>query len=142
VASRALADSGDSGVGQILARLPDTVVLLTPTRFAAAAALIALGFGFRKLVENLQDPAQPAIFKNPQDSLRPTGGPTPQMNERGETLADVIMARRKRRFEESGETFEDWSQACFAGARSIGEIILRSRQLYREATARGSALGA
>jgi hypothetical protein len=142
VASRALSDSGDSGVGQILARLPNTVVLLTPTRFAAAAALIALGFGFRKLVENLQDPAQSAIFKNLQDGLRPTGGPTPQLDERGETLGDVIRARRRRRFEESGETFEDWPPASFAGARSIGEIILRCRQLYRESACIASAPGA
>jgi hypothetical protein len=57
-------------------------------------------------------------------------------------LADVIRARRARLIEESRETFEDWPQASFAGARSIGEIIVRSRQLYREATRPGSALGA
>ena len=62
----------------------------------------------------------------------------PELNERGETLGDVIRARRKRHFEESGESLEDWPQASFAGARSIGEIILRSRQLYRESTCTGS----
>lgn len=66
----------------------------------------------------------------------------PVLNERGETLADVIRARRKRRFEESGETFTDWPQPSFAGARSIGEIILRSRQLYRESKRAASTLGA
>jgi hypothetical protein len=64
------------------------------------------------------------------------------LNERGETLADVIRARRKRLIEEFGVTFEDWPQASFAGARSIAEIILRSRQLYRESARAGSALGA
>jgi hypothetical protein len=67
---------------------------------------------------------------------------TPKLNERGETLGDVIRARRKRHFEESGESLEDWPQASFAGARSIAEIIMRSRQLHREATRPGSALGA
>jgi hypothetical protein len=62
----------------------------------------------------------------------------PVLNERGETLADVIRARRERLIEEFGVTFEDWPQASFAGARSIGEIILRSRQLYRESTCTGS----
>jgi hypothetical protein len=66
----------------------------------------------------------------------------PKLNERGETLADMLRARRKRRFEESGETFEDWPQTCFAAARSIGEIILRSRQLCRESACTASALGA
>jgi hypothetical protein len=64
------------------------------------------------------------------------------LNERGETLADVIRARRKRLIEEFGATFEDWPQASFEGARSIAEIILRSRQLYRESTCTGSAPGA
>jgi hypothetical protein len=67
---------------------------------------------------------------------------TPKLNERGETLGEVIRARRQRRFEESGETFKDWPPESFAGARSIGEIILRSRHLYRESTCPGSALGA
>ena len=64
------------------------------------------------------------------------------LNERGETLADVIRARRKRLFEECGMIFEDWPQDSFAGARSIGEIILRSRQLYRGSMGTASALGA
>jgi hypothetical protein len=67
---------------------------------------------------------------------------TPKLNERGETLGDVIRARRKRHFEESGESLEDWPQESFAGARSIGDIILRSRQLYRESACPGSAPGA
>jgi hypothetical protein len=64
----------------------------------------------------------------------------PKLNERGETLADVIRTRRQRRFQESGATFEDWPAVSFAGARSIGEVILRSRQLYRESVRTGSAL--
>jgi hypothetical protein len=59
-----------------------------------------------------------------------------------QTLGDVIRARRKRLIEESGVTFEDWPQASMAGARSIAEIVMRSRQLHREATRAGSALGA
>jgi hypothetical protein len=66
----------------------------------------------------------------------------PVLNERGETLGDVIRGRRQRRFEESGETFKDWPPESFAGARSIGEIILRSRQLYRESACTASAPGA
>ena len=66
----------------------------------------------------------------------------PQVNERGETLADVIRARRERMSEGFGMTFEDWPQESFAGARSISEIILRSRQLYRESTHAASTLGA
>jgi hypothetical protein len=64
------------------------------------------------------------------------------LNERGETLADMIRARRERMFQECGVTFEDWPQASFAGARSIAEIILRSRQLYRESACIASAPGA
>ena len=67
---------------------------------------------------------------------------TPELNERGETLGDVIRARRKRHFEESGRAIEDWPPARFAGALSIGEIILRSRQFYRDSACPGSALGA
>jgi hypothetical protein len=67
---------------------------------------------------------------------------TPKLNERGENLGDLIRARRKRHFEESGEAFEDWPRESFVGARSIGEIILRSRQLYHESRRAGSALGA
>ena len=67
---------------------------------------------------------------------------TPVLNERGETLGEVIRARRKRLIEEFGATFEDWPKESFAGARSIGEIILRSRQLYRESARTGSALEA
>jgi hypothetical protein len=66
----------------------------------------------------------------------------PVLNERGEPLGDVIRARRKRLIEEFGATFEDWPQESFAGARSIGEIILRSRQINRESARTGSALGA
>ena len=66
----------------------------------------------------------------------------PVLNERGETLAAVIRARRKRLTEEFGANFEDWPQASLAGARSIADIIGRSRQLYRESACTGSALGA
>ena len=66
----------------------------------------------------------------------------PVLNERGETLGDVIRARRARLIEQFGGTFEDWPQESFAGARSIGEIILRSRQLYRESACIASAPGA
>jgi hypothetical protein len=64
------------------------------------------------------------------------------LNERGETIADVIRARRKHLIEEFGVTFENWPQASFAGARSIAEIILRGRQLYRESDCIASAPGA
>jgi hypothetical protein len=67
---------------------------------------------------------------------------TPKLNERGETLSEMISARRKRLLEESGDTLEDWPQEGFAGVRSIGETILRSRRLCQESTCRGSALGA
>lgn len=66
----------------------------------------------------------------------------PVLNERGETLGDVIWARRKRLIEEFGASFEDWPQESFAGARSIGEMILRSRRICRESAHTGSALGA
>ena len=41
----------------------------------------------------------------------------PELNEHGETLGDVIRTRRTRHFEESGEVYQDWPQARFAGAR-------------------------
>jgi hypothetical protein len=66
----------------------------------------------------------------------------PKVDERGETLAAVIRARRKRLTEEFGATFEDWPQASLAGARSIAEVIMRSRQLYRESKRAASTLGA
>jgi phosphoenolpyruvate synthase/pyruvate phosphate dikinase len=64
------------------------------------------------------------------------------LNERGETLGDVIRARRKRLIEEFGGTFEDLPEGSFAGARSIAEIILRSRQIYCESACSTSASGA
>jgi hypothetical protein len=67
---------------------------------------------------------------------------TPKLTERGEILGDVIRARRKSLIEEFGGTFEERPQESFAGARSISEIILRSRQLYRDSTRTASALGA
>jgi hypothetical protein len=67
---------------------------------------------------------------------------TPKLTERGEILGDVIRARRERLIEEFGVTFEDWPKASFAGARSIAEIILRSRQFYRESACIASAPGA
>jgi hypothetical protein len=41
---------------------------------------------------------------------------TPKLNERGETLGDVIRARRKRLIEEFGGRFEDWPEGSFARA--------------------------
>jgi hypothetical protein len=66
----------------------------------------------------------------------------PVLNERGDTLGDVVRARRNHLIEEFGATFEEWPQGSFAGARSIGEIMLRSRQLYRESACTASAHGA
>jgi len=67
---------------------------------------------------------------------------TPLRNERGETLAEVVAARRKRRLEESGEAFADRPLIDRAGVRSIREILLRGRRLYREAARHESALEA
>jgi hypothetical protein len=67
---------------------------------------------------------------------------SPRLNERGEILGDVIRARRERLIEEFGVTFEERPQASFAGVRSIGEIIVRNRQLYRESACIASAPGA
>ena len=67
---------------------------------------------------------------------------TPRLNDRGESLGDVVRARRQRLVEEFGETFEDCSSERFAGARSTAEFILRSRQLYRESACIASAPGA
>ena len=51
----------------------------------------------------------------------------PRVNKHGETLADVIRARRKRRLEAAGLKCEDRTRESFAGARSRGEIIRLSR---------------
>ena len=66
----------------------------------------------------------------------------PQLNEHGEQLEDLVRAARKRHFEATGENLEDCPRESLADARSISEIILRSRQLYQESTCTGSALGA
>ena len=42
----------------------------------------------------------------------------PSVNERGETLADVIRARRKRRLAEAGLLFEERPKEFLPGARS------------------------
>jgi hypothetical protein len=64
------------------------------------------------------------------------------LNEREETLAEVIRARRERLIEGIGAIFEDCPQESLAGARSIGEVILRSRQIYRESMCVAPAPGA
>jgi hypothetical protein len=62
----------------------------------------------------------------------------PRVNERGETLADVIRARRRRRLEAAGLPSEEPSRENFAGTRSRSEIIMRlARQRARERAALG-----
>jgi hypothetical protein len=62
----------------------------------------------------------------------------PGVNERGETAADVIRERRRRRLEEAGLPYEDRPPEIFAGARSNGEIVRLSRLWLRE---RGAPYG-
>jgi hypothetical protein len=45
------------------------------------------------------------------------------MNERGETLAEVVRARRRRRLEAAGLPFDDGPLVTFAGDLSLAEII-------------------
>lgn len=57
---------------------------------------------------------------------------TPQLNERGETRADVLRARIRRWCEASGEPFEELPPESFAGAQTLGEILRLGRQRARE----------
>jgi hypothetical protein len=59
----------------------------------------------------------------------------PIVNERGETLAEVVRARRRGRLEAAGLPFEDPPTDSFAGARSRSEIMRLARQWARERTA-------
>ena len=61
----------------------------------------------------------------------------PGVNERGETPADVIRARRRRRLEAAGLPFEQPSRENFAGTRSRSEIMRLARQRVRERAALG-----
>ncbi len=55
----------------------------------------------------------------------------PRVNEHGETAADVVRARRRRRLEAAGLLYEELSREIFAGARSRGEIMRFARQRAR-----------
>ena len=54
----------------------------------------------------------------------------PRVNERGETAADVVRARRRRRLEAAGLPYEEPTQE-FAGPRSRSEIMRFARQRVR-----------
>jgi len=56
----------------------------------------------------------------------------PIVNDRGQTPAEVLRERRRRRLEAAGLQFEDRPQESFAGALSIAEIIHMDRRRPRE----------
>lgn len=62
----------------------------------------------------------------------------PIVNERGQTQAEVVRARRRRRLEAQGLPFEDRPRESFAGALSIAEIIRMGRRRPRESERRRS----
>ena len=55
----------------------------------------------------------------------------PRVNEHGETLADVIRARRRLRLEAAGLPFGERPREFLAGARFRSEIMRRARQKAR-----------
>jgi hypothetical protein len=59
----------------------------------------------------------------------------PQVNERGETHAEVIRARRRRRLEVAGLPYEEPPREIFVGARSRSEIMRLARQRRRDRAA-------
>jgi hypothetical protein len=57
----------------------------------------------------------------------------PIVNERGETLAEVVRQRRRRRLKAEGLPFDDRSRETFAGAQSLSEAIRMGRRRAWEA---------
>ena len=55
----------------------------------------------------------------------------PRVNERGETPADVIRERRRRRLKAAGLPCGERPRENVAGARSRSEIMRRARQKAR-----------
>ena len=55
----------------------------------------------------------------------------PTVSKCGETLADVIRSRRRRRLEEAGFSCEARPREFFGGARTRGEIMRLARQRAR-----------
>ena len=55
----------------------------------------------------------------------------PRVNEHGETLADVIRARRRLRLEAAGLPCGERPREFLAGARSRSEVMRRARQKAR-----------
>jgi len=56
----------------------------------------------------------------------------PKVNERGETAAEVIRARRRRRLEAAGLAHEQPSREIFAGAQSRSEVMRLVRRRSRD----------
>jgi hypothetical protein len=52
----------------------------------------------------------------------------PAVNEHGQTPAEVVRERRRRRLETKGLPFEDPPQEAFAGAQSLSEAIRMGRK--------------
>ena len=52
----------------------------------------------------------------------------PMLNEHGQTLAEVIRERRRRRLEAAGLPFEDRPRETFAGALSLAGAIRLGRK--------------
>jgi hypothetical protein len=52
----------------------------------------------------------------------------PIVNERGQTPAEVVRERRRRRLEAAGLPFEDPPWGCFAGAPTLAEVTRMGRR--------------
>ncbi len=57
------------------------------------------------------------------------------MNQQGETPAEVVRARRKRRLEAAGLPFEEPPRESFVGIHSRAEVVRLNRQRGRDAEA-------
>jgi hypothetical protein len=52
----------------------------------------------------------------------------PIVTDRGQTPADMLRERRRRRLEAAGLPFEELPQEAFAGAQSLSEAIRMGRK--------------
>jgi hypothetical protein len=67
--------------------------------------------------------------------------PQSVVNEHGQTRAQELRARRRRRLEAAGLPYDELPPTIFAGIRSIGELIRNARYGARRRAAQTLASG-
>jgi hypothetical protein len=67
--------------------------------------------------------------------------PKPMLNEHGQSLAEVIRERRRKRCEAEGTPYVEPPPVDLTGCRSIADVIWRARRQYQDATLAATSSG-